>query len=163
MAKSNQESDERGTGKIPLKYAVYEKLCRLSLSLPDGGFTHLFLILTWNLMCRSKSTETIRFGHLSSEDDAIGVTFYKTKKEQEGTCFVVYIFHVYIYMVHVGVRVKDPKHCYANPFKPVLCLFVSLGIYLACNTTLEPGCLFIGSNQKVSTSRHSSSNCLYIL
>ena len=87
-----KQSDTKGeAGKVPLTYNVYEKLCRISLNLPDGGFTHLFLILTWNLMCRSKSTETIRFGHLSCEDDAIGVTFYKTKKEQEGIMYRLFI------------------------------------------------------------------------
>ncbi len=80
-----KQGDASGaTGKVPRTYSVYENLCRMSLTLPNGGFTHLFLIFIWNLMCRSKSTETIRFGHLSSEDDAIGVTFYKTKKEEEG-------------------------------------------------------------------------------
>ncbi|KAH9113936.1 hypothetical protein AeMF1_011949 [Aphanomyces euteiches] len=81
-------------------------------------------------MARSKSTETIRFDHLSCEDDAIGVTFYKTKTKQEGT------------------TIRDPKHCYANPLKPAVCLFLALGVYLTCNSTIKPGCLFPGSKQK---------------
>ncbi len=71
-------------GKKALKYSSYEVLCKESLLIPDGGFTHLFLIMTWNLMCRSKSTETIRIDHISGEEDAIGVQFFKTKTSQEG-------------------------------------------------------------------------------
>ncbi len=48
--------------------------------------------------------------------------------------------------------VKDPKHCYANPFKPGLCLFVALGIYLACNSDISDANLFPGSKQKVLSS-----------
>ncbi|KAH9133211.1 hypothetical protein AeRB84_020668 [Aphanomyces euteiches] len=81
-------------------------------------------------MCRSKSTETIRFDHFSCEDDAIGVTFHKTKTKQQGTTN------------------KDPKHCFANPLKPAICLFTALGIYLASHTQLSPVNLFPGSNQK---------------
>ena len=84
IAKDYQCGGKRYTGKRPLTFLVYEKLCELSMLLPDGGFTHLFLIMSWNLMCRSNSTQTIRFDHLSCEDDAIGVTFFKTKTKQEG-------------------------------------------------------------------------------
>ncbi|KAF0705914.1 hypothetical protein AaE_014330, partial [Aphanomyces astaci] len=100
------------------------------MGLPDCGFTHLYLVLSWNLMCRSKSTETIRFEHMSCEDDAIGFVFHKTKTSQEGT------------------KNKDPKHCFANPLKPQVCLFLALGIYLACNTQILPNNLFPGAKQK---------------
>ena len=83
------------TGKRPLSFLMYEKLCDYSLLLPDCGFTHLFLVMSWSLMCRSNSTQTIRFDHLSCEDDAIGVTFYKTKTKQEGILFR-FIFIMYI-------------------------------------------------------------------
>ncbi|KAH9110150.1 hypothetical protein AeMF1_014962, partial [Aphanomyces euteiches] len=48
----------------------------------------------------SQSTETISLDHLSLEDDAIGIKFYKTKTKQEGT------------------TIRDPRHCFANPQKP---------------------------------------------
>ena len=100
-------------------------------------------------MCRSNSTQTIRLDHISCEDDSVGFTFYKTKKEQEGT-YVSLKFYININICTLGVRVKDAKHCFANPFKPATCLFVALGIYFACTSTLQPGYLFVGSNQKVS-------------
>ncbi|KAH9111141.1 hypothetical protein AeMF1_004050 [Aphanomyces euteiches] len=61
------------SGKRPLTFSMFEDLCGKSLVLQDGGFTHLFLILTWNLMCCLQSTETVRFDHISSEEDAIRI------------------------------------------------------------------------------------------
>jgi hypothetical protein len=60
MARNLQQGATIHTGKRPLGFSVFEDLCEKSLVLSDGGFSHLFLIMTWNLMCRSKSTETIR-------------------------------------------------------------------------------------------------------
>ncbi|ETV65002.1 hypothetical protein H257_18206 [Aphanomyces astaci] len=79
-------------GKQPLRYHQYQELCRASLTKLDAGFTHLFLTLSWNLMCRSRSTETVRVDHLSDEGDSIGVTFFKSKTDQGGT------------------KRRDPKH-----------------------------------------------------
>ncbi|KAF0741617.1 hypothetical protein Ae201684_003296 [Aphanomyces euteiches] len=131
LAKDLQTGRIVDSGKRPLTFSMFEDLCGKSLVLQDGGFTHLFLILTWNLMCRSQSTETVRFDHISSEEDAIGFTFFKSKTKQEGE------------------TIKDPKHCYANPFKPSVCLFVALGVYLACNSQIPSENLFPGSRQKV--------------
>ena len=102
MARELQHGGKKHTGKQPLTFSKFEWLAEKSLLLPDGGFTQLFLIMTWNLMCRSQSTETIRcdsrflqhilmrknrFDHISYEDDAIGVTFFKTKTQQEGVYY----------------------------------------------------------------------------
>ncbi|KAF0744703.1 hypothetical protein Ae201684_001160 [Aphanomyces euteiches] len=81
-------------------------------------------------MCRSQSTETIRFDHISRGGDAIGIKFFKTKSQQEGTTN------------------KDPRHCYGNPLKPGICLFVALGLCLSCNSQTCTGALFPGSKQK---------------
>ncbi|ETV98451.1 hypothetical protein H310_08599 [Aphanomyces invadans] len=104
IAQNLQSGSKEFTGKRPMSFSVFEQLCAASMGLPDCGFTHLYLVLSWNLMCRSKSTETIRFEHKSCEDDAIGFVFHKTKTSQEGT------------------KNKDPKHCFANPLKPQVCL-----------------------------------------
>ncbi|KAF0735077.1 hypothetical protein Ae201684_008290 [Aphanomyces euteiches] len=129
-ARDLQNGDKMYTGKRPMTFSLFGQLCSSSLALDDRGFTHLYLILSWNLMCRSKSTETIRFDYISWEDDAIGFTFHRTTTAQEGT------------------KNKDPKHCFANPLNPSLCLFLALAIYLACNPQIEPTSLFPGSKQK---------------
>lgn len=119
------------SGKSPLPYSQYESLCSSTLQLHDGGFAHLFLTTQWNLMCRSKSVETIDTTHLVDLDDSIGCILYKTKTDQEAR----------------GPR--DPRHIYANPFRPSSCWVTALAIYLACNPAQSPGQLFPGSNQKI--------------
>ncbi|ETV67724.1 hypothetical protein H257_16085 [Aphanomyces astaci] len=60
IAQDLQSGRLQDSGKRPLSWSTFERLCYDSMLLSDGGFTHLFLIVTWNLMCRSQSTETIR-------------------------------------------------------------------------------------------------------
>ncbi|KAF0712028.1 hypothetical protein AaE_012150 [Aphanomyces astaci] len=117
-------------GKQPLRYHQYQELCRASLTKLDAGFTHLFLTLSWNLMCRSRSTETVRVDHLSDEGDSIGVAFFKSKTDQGGT------------------KRRDPKHVYANPLQPETCCILALAIYLACNSAHDSGNLFPGPSQR---------------
>ncbi|KAF0734423.1 hypothetical protein Ae201684P_018044 [Aphanomyces euteiches] len=81
-------------------------------------------------MCRSRSTQTVRFDHLTYEEDAIGVTFFKSKTDQ------------------FGMERRDPKHVYANPYQPETCVFLALGIYLTCNPTITPEFVFPGVNQR---------------
>ncbi|KAF0721804.1 hypothetical protein Ae201684_018910 [Aphanomyces euteiches] len=76
------------------------------------------------------STKHCSFDHISSENDAIGFIFHKTKTSQEGT------------------KNKDPKHCYAYPEKPSVCLFLAIAIYLGCNRGVGDTALFPGSKQK---------------
>ena len=64
FAEEEQLSSTKDSGKRPLGYTLYEALCRQSLSLLEGGFVHLFLTLSWNSMCQSKSTQTVRFDHI---------------------------------------------------------------------------------------------------
>ena len=129
-AAETQSGSIKDSGKRPLKYRQYQELCSKSLRLFDSGFTHLFLVLTWNLMCRSKSTELVQLDHLSDEDDAIGCIFYKSKTDQCGT------------------KRRDPKHVYANPGKPEVCAFLALAIYLVCNPQRSSNALFPGPNQR---------------
>lgn len=95
-----QSGGAKESGKIPLKYSDYQDLCMQSLTLNDKGFSHLFLTTQWNLMCRSKSVETLDTDHFSNQDDSVGLVLYKTKTNQEGR------------------KAKDPTHVFANPFSP---------------------------------------------
>ena len=83
-AEDTQNGVFKQVGKRPLSIVEYEALCKLSFQLHDGGFCHLFLIATWNLMYRSQSTEIIGLDHIFLENDAIGIVFHKTKTQQEG-------------------------------------------------------------------------------
>ncbi|RHZ02575.1 hypothetical protein DYB31_013762, partial [Aphanomyces astaci] len=59
VAQNLQNGSKKFTGKRPMSFSVFEHLCAASLGLPDCGFTHIYLVLSWNLMCRAESTETI--------------------------------------------------------------------------------------------------------
>ncbi len=125
-----QSGEKNNTGKSPLRYSTYQDLCRKTMLMEDGGFAHLFLTLQWNLMCRSKSVQTIDSSHISYEDDSIGFTFHKTKTNQDGSA------------------PKDARHVYANPFDPTTCCITALGLYWACHPDQGIGQLFPGSQQK---------------
>jgi hypothetical protein len=100
--------------KTALPYSVYEEVCKQTLMLGDCGFAHLFLTVEWNLMCRSQSAETVHTGHRSNENDSIGITFDKSKANQDGR------------------DPLDPRHVYANRFAPWSCCIIALGIYWVC-------------------------------
>ncbi|RHY44149.1 hypothetical protein DYB38_011537 [Aphanomyces astaci] len=129
-ASETQSGAIKPGGKQPLRYHKYQELCRASLTKLDAGFTHFFLTLSWNLMCRSRSTETVRVNHLSDEVDSIGVALFKSKTDQGGT------------------KRRDPKHVYANPLQPETCCILALAIYLACNSADDSGNLFPGPSQR---------------
>ncbi|RHZ32693.1 hypothetical protein DYB31_008890 [Aphanomyces astaci] len=129
-ATSEQTTSVKDSGKRTLGYGAYDALRRTTILAMDAGFLHLFLVLSWNLMARSKSTETIQLGHLSYEEDAVGITFFKSKTDQDGS------------------KRRDPRHIYANPLQPHTCAFLALGLYLACNPMLAAGALFPGSSQR---------------
>ncbi|KAF0718364.1 Aste57867_1745 [Aphanomyces stellatus] len=103
VAQNLQSGSKEFTGKRPTSFSVFEHLGAVSMDLTDCGFTHLYLVLSWNLMCRSKSTETIRFEHMSCEDDAIGFVFHKTKTSQEGhiSFEVLMAFHGIISLIYL--------------------------------------------------------------
>ncbi|ETV64268.1 hypothetical protein H257_18824 [Aphanomyces astaci] len=126
-ATGEQSASVQDSGKKPLGYAAFDSLCHETIKAMDSGFQHLFVILSWNLMARSKSTETIQLSHFSYEEDAVGITFMKSKTAKRK-------------------KRRDPRHVYANPLRPHTCAFLALGLYLACNQTLAPGALLFESN-----------------
>ncbi|OQR82239.1 hypothetical protein ACHHYP_16339 [Achlya hypogyna] len=129
-ASAAQINSLKDSGKRPLGFSVYEAMVTESLKAMDGGYQHAFLVFSWNLMARSKSTVSIQIEHISYEEDALGVTYYQTKTDQ------------------AGLKRRDPRHIYANPASPGICPFLALAIYLACHPGLGPGPLFPGARQR---------------
>jgi hypothetical protein len=120
-------------GKEPMPYSLYLFFGAHTLSMPgnDAIFARLFMILSWNLMCRSHNTEGICLSHMKWISDAVGFVFGQQKNDQEG-------------------EDHDYRHVYANPTAPEICPILALGIYLLCE---PPFCessanqLFPGSKQ----------------
>ena len=96
-------------------------------------FAHLFLVLTWNLMCRGENTQKLCYSHMAWLEDAVGVVLPHTKGDQVGD----------------RASTQDPRHIYANPFKPEICPILALGLYFLCHTEREDAsdALFPGGQQ----------------
>ncbi|KAJ8575566.1 hypothetical protein ON010_g3645 [Phytophthora cinnamomi] len=59
-ADHDQAGCQRKPGKELLTFSLYSELAKRIIALNDNGFAHLFLLSQWNLMCRSKSVETLQ-------------------------------------------------------------------------------------------------------
>ena len=100
-------------GKKPMSYELYEKCCAwfLQSGTQQGIFCHCFLVLTWNLMCRSNNTTRILFEHLSFEWDHVKIMFAQQKNDTH------------------GYTAKYPRHVYANPYNATVCPIFALSLY----------------------------------
>jgi hypothetical protein len=103
------------TGKDPLSFELYSALCESTLQMgeKESMFVRTFLVVTWNLMCRSSNTVMIHHSHMEWRGDALRVYFAHMKNDQ------------------MGERPRDPRHVYANPLRPAVCPILALGVYWA--------------------------------
>ncbi|EGZ30208.1 hypothetical protein PHYSODRAFT_381840, partial [Phytophthora sojae] len=79
-----QSSNERiSEGKEPFSFSMYRSVAKAMLqsTRKQDAFGHTFLLVCWNLMCRAKSTESIRHAHLSWHEDSITITFAHMKND----------------------------------------------------------------------------------
>lgn len=67
------------TGKQLMTYSLCEQLCKMTHAHTDNAFAHLFLVMEWTLMCRSKSVKTIHISSLVALDDSINCVLHQTK------------------------------------------------------------------------------------
>eukprot|EP00644_Phytophthora_capsici_P013253 jgi/Phyca11/100578/e_gw1.5.1402.1 len=107
------------TGKDPLSFELYGYLCGrlLQCTLKDMIFARTYIIVAWNLMCRSANAFGIRYAHIEWSGDALCVYFAHQKNDQEGD------------------RPRDPRHIYANPKTgdmPSACYSYVLGDIIFC-------------------------------
>jgi len=93
--------------KLILKWAV-ESGCMLIL---------IYSLLQWNCMERSKNIGELAYHKFTTGDDFIKIRYDKTKADQDGE------------------NIRD-KHVYANPFKPLVCPILALGVWLTLETNI---------------------------
>ena len=120
------------TGKIPLPFELYVEICKWMLEDPSpaGRFAHLFLVLSWNLACRSSNTRTIHYHHMRWIQDALQIFFAHMKNDQTGD------------------RPRDPRHVYSNPYNPYIDPILTLISYLIVTPPCDNStALFPGSDQ----------------
>lgn len=102
-------------GKEPMQFPLYAFFGKylLQSAHSDAIFARTFMILCWNLVCRSKNAETIRLCHIVWQNDALGIVFAKQKNDQEGDN-------------------TDYRSVYANPRSPHICPILALAMYFLC-------------------------------
>jgi hypothetical protein len=119
-------------GKDPLPFGLYKFLGKafLSQSSREYVFGHTFMIICWNLMCRSANAFLIKYNHIEWNEDSLCIYFAHMKNDQ------------------CGERPRDPRHVYANPLNPEICPVLSLGIYwITFSFGKSENALFPGKNQ----------------
>lgn len=108
-------SDE---SKEPISVELYKAILRwlLEYNTPCGVFAYCYMILSWNLMCRSENTALIKFSDLtwSTSFDSFQVYFSHSKTDQ------------------LGENSKYARHVYANPKNPLVCPVLALAMYFSC-------------------------------
>ncbi|ETN14375.1 hypothetical protein PPTG_07434 [Phytophthora nicotianae INRA-310] len=127
------------TGKDPLMFDLYIFLCKKMLLLPgkDMAFSHAYMVIAWNLMCRSSNAFGIRHSHMEWRGDALQIYFAHMKNDQGGE------------------RPRDTRHIYANPLEPSICPIVALGLYWATTVFDDRHLLFHGSNHAKASIQQS--------
>ncbi|ETI47820.1 hypothetical protein F443_08028, partial [Phytophthora nicotianae P1569] len=118
-------------GKDPLSFELCEFLSSHLLELPgsDAIFARVYLVISWDLMCRSANAFGVRHSHIEWGGDSLRVYFAHMKNDQGGD------------------RPRDPRHVYANPLQPSVCPILALAIYWATSTFDVGNRLFPGSDQ----------------
>ena len=118
-------------GKNALQFGAYRALARAMMrdGRPQLLFAHCYLVLTWNLMCRSVNTANISIARIRWQGDSLAIYFALTKSDQSGE------------------RLKDPIHLYANSSMPEICPVLALALYLSYAGEGSVVRLFPGDNQ----------------
>ena len=123
-------------GKDAMSVELYNRICEwfLTWGTLAGVFSHCFLVLSWNLACRSNNTAYIHLADISWATlfDTFDIYFAHMKTDQTGT------------------DSKYPRHLYANPTNPLVCPVFALGLYFSTsfNAPVDLGSpLFPGSDQ----------------
>jgi hypothetical protein len=118
---SDEEQDDHEEfkeGKDPMSPELYRKVCKwlVEWGTLEGIFAALFIVMTWNLVCRGNNTAKVRFSHMSwNIFDAMGVNFRHTKTQQ------------------MGEAKRQKRNLYSNPFEECIDFTFLLGLYLATN------------------------------
>jgi integrase len=111
-------------GKQPMSFKGYKLLAVKALEqCKDHNlaiFSHLYLLLCWNLIARCVSVGSLMYNHVSWENDSMVIVFPSHKGDQEG-------------------RNALPKHIYANTAEPHICPILSFAVYIFTRGYLREG------------------------
>eukprot|EP00960_Hanusia_phi_P042044 755278-Hanusia_phi.AAC.6 len=121
-----------GMGKEPMSFSLYRTLCKemLICNRTEYIFTRTYLILSWNLMCRSGDAERILLHDMAWHDDAMWINFAHCKRDQGEN------------------QRAEPRSIFANANNPEICPIFALGLYWLTFKASGSGKLFPGNSQQ---------------
>ena len=96
------------------KYFKSIKPCRNRKTWMEGMFADLFAKLSVNTIGRSDNIDDLLLSNMDWANDALCIRFGTTKPDQSGE------------------STSEIKRLFANPFKPELCVILSLAVYTWC-------------------------------
>ena len=99
-------------GKAAIPGYLYLALAEAMIRSGEEVFCHAFAVCSWVLMSRVSNVAELRGAHFSWENDSLIISIIRHKADQEG-------------------ERTDPKHCYANPMNPNVCVVTALAIFFA--------------------------------
>jgi hypothetical protein len=116
--------DSLKVGKDPLRFDLYKFFGNILIKdvKKDMMIARTFLIVCWNLICRSSSAVQICLDHLGWQDDAMIIMFATHKGD------------------NLAEKPRDPRHVYQNPLHPEICPVLGMGI---SNSILISGIYFL--------------------
>ena len=108
-------SDE---SKRPMSVDLLKSICGwlLERGTPDAVWTQCYLLMAWNLCCRSNNVAYLKMSDINwaSSFDSFCVHFAHSKTDQ------------------TGKESRYPRHIYANPTCVQVCAVTSLAFYFTC-------------------------------
>ena len=113
----DDDRDEFKEGKEPMSPELFRNICKwlLEWGCLDGIFAALFIVLSWNLVCRGNNTAKIRLSHLKwSVFDVMQVNFEHSKMDQRGD------------------SKRKKRHLFSNVYEYCIDLPFLLGLYFGC-------------------------------
>jgi hypothetical protein len=114
---NDDDRNESKEGKEPMSPELYRNVCKWLLEWGnlDGIFAALYIVLTWNLVCRGNNTSKVQLSHLKwTVFDALQVNFKHTEVDQRGD------------------TKRKKRHLFSNVFEHCIDLPFLLGLYFTC-------------------------------
>lgn len=86
-ARQPGSKSRKDSGKRPMEFAVYKFLSvhLMRCTNADALFVRAYLLISWNLMCRSGNTCSVALSHMRWEDDSLAIEFAHMKNDQDGS------------------------------------------------------------------------------
>jgi hypothetical protein len=112
QAKREGLTDEKDADPMP--FALYVRCAQWAIQAGDI-FCWTFLIISWHCLGRTSSVDILGLHNLNLGVDSIILKYDDSKMDGAG-------------------EKVSPKNCYANPYDPRICLFLSLGIWIMLHT-----------------------------